>query len=78
MTTTRCEDDAVVPEPSGPSLVELVSLGGLIAGCVLGGLGVGYWIGSATGLGTVMTFSGLALGLSAAVGASYVKIKKYL
>ena len=76
--TTRWEDRFVVKQRPGPSPLELVGLGATITGCVVGGLGGGYWLGSATGSGTVMTFSGLAVGLIAAFSASYFMIKRYL
>lgn len=63
---------------TGPSLSELLGLGATVAGCVSVGVGGGYWLGSATGSGSVATFSGLAVGLVAAVAASYVRIKRYL
>ncbi len=63
---------------SGPSLSDLLGLGATAAGCIALGVGGGYWLGSATGSGPVVTFSGLAVGLIAAVAASYVRIKRYL
>ncbi|MCU1495483.1 MAG: hypothetical protein JWO62_3247 [Acidimicrobiaceae bacterium] len=62
----------------GPTVFELVGIGATAGGCVAVGVGGGYWLGSATGVGTVLTFSGLALGLAAAITATYFKIKRYL
>lgn len=63
---------------SGPTVFELVGMGASAGMCVAVGVGGGYWLGSATGSGTVMTFSGLAVGLVAAFGAVYFKVKRYL
>jgi len=76
--TTKWKDDNEVNRKLGPSGFELVGLGATIAGCVIVGLGSGYWLGSATGVGPVMTFAGLAVGLAAAIGTTYSKIRKYL
>ncbi|MDA8292299.1 MAG: AtpZ/AtpI family protein [Actinomycetota bacterium] len=63
---------------SGPKATDLIGLGATVAGCIALGVGGGYWLGSATGSGSVVTFAGLGLGLVAAAAASYVKIKRYL
>jgi hypothetical protein len=61
-----------------PGAVELIGLGSMVAGCVVVGVGVGYWIGSATGAGLVADLTGLAVGVVAAVATAYFKIKRYL
>ena len=63
---------------SGPTMLELLSMGGTAGGCIAVGVGVGYWIGSAVHAETVAVFSGLALGVVAAVLTAYIKIKRYL
>jgi hypothetical protein len=63
---------------SAPTAFDLLSIGGTAAACVGLGVGGGYWLGSAVGSESVATFSGLAVGLCAAVAVTYVKIKSYL
>ena len=62
----------------GPTAFDLLTLGVTAAACVGLGVGGGYWLGSAVGSESVVTFSGLAVGLCAAVAVAYVKIKSYL
>ena len=62
----------------GPTMLDLIGIGGTAAGCVGLGVGVGYWIGSAVHAETVFLFCGLALGVVAAVLTAYIKIKRYL
>jgi len=45
----------------------------MAAGCIVAGLGVGYWVGTATG-----ALVGLGIGIVAATTATYFKIKRYL
>lgn len=63
---------------SGPGAVELISIGATAAGCVAVGVIGGYWIGSASRVGVVAVFVGLAVGIVAAVAVTYIKIKQYL
>ncbi|GEM_PF-1000437 len=62
----------------GPTAFELVGMGATAAGCIAVGVGGGYWLGSATGAGSAAELAGLAVGLVAAVAATYFKIKRYL
>lgn len=62
----------------GPTVLDLVGIGGMAAGCVGVGVLVGYWIGSAVHAETVFLFGGLTLGVVAAVMTAYTKIKRYL
>jgi hypothetical protein len=48
------------------------------AACICVGIGGGYWIASSTGAGAIVIFAGLVVGISAAVGAAYFRIKRYL
>lgn len=59
-------------------MLELIGIGGTVAGCIAVGVGAGYWIGSALHAETIAVFSGLGLGTVAAGATAYVKIKKYL
>ncbi|HUZ19703.1 MAG TPA: hypothetical protein VMU75_03920 [Acidimicrobiales bacterium] len=65
-------------ERPSPTAFELVGLGATAAGCIAVGVGGGYWLGSATGAGSAAELGGLAIGLVAAVAATYFKIKRYL
>jgi len=60
----------------GSSFGDLLGIGAASAGCIAVGVGGGYWIGSATGAGTVATLIGLALGIAGAVLVTYFNIKR--
>ncbi|MDA8288659.1 MAG: hypothetical protein M0014_09445 [Actinomycetota bacterium] len=62
----------------GPTPFELLGIGATAAGCIAIGVVGGYWIGSASRVGVVAVFGGLAVGLVAALAATYFKIKQYL
>jgi hypothetical protein len=61
---------------SGSSLGDLLGIGAASGGCIALGVGGGYWIGSASGAGTVATLIGLALGVAGAVTVTTIKIKR--
>ena len=63
---------------SGPGLVDLLTIGGYALGCVLAGLGLGWWADSATDLTPALTLLGLALGVGAAVVGTWVRIRPLL
>ena len=60
----------------GSSIGDLLGIGAASGGCVAVGVGGGYWIGAASGAGTVATLIGLALGIAGAVLVTYFKIKR--
>jgi hypothetical protein len=60
----------------GSSLGDLLGIGAASGGCIAVGVGGGYWVGSATGAGTVATLIGLALGTTGAVMVTYFNIKR--
>ena len=62
----------------GSAIAELAGLGATAAALIAVGVGGGYWIGVATGAGTISTLAGLGVGVMAAVVAMYSKIKRYL
>ena len=62
----------------GPGLVDLLTLGGFTLGCVLAGLGLGWWADSATDLTPVLTLLGLALGVGAAAFGTWVRVRPLL
>jgi hypothetical protein len=64
--------------PSGPGLGELIGLGLTSAVCVALGVGGGYWIGQITGIGVLVTFVGLGVGIIVALIATYRRIRRYL
>lgn len=74
----RWEDSDQVTSRPAPTAVALLGIGATAAGCVAIGVGGGYWIGSASRTGVVAVFVGLAVGILAALVATYVKIKEYL
>lgn len=78
VATVGDRDDALMAKRPAPSAFDLLSIGGMAAACVGLGVGGGYWLGSAVGSESVATFSGLAVGLCAAVAVAYLKIKSFL
>ena len=64
--------------PRRGSLGELIGIGLTAALCLGAGVGGGYWVGSATGAGTVSVLTGLCLGIAAAVAVMYLTIKRNL
>lgn len=62
----------------GPGLVDLLTLGGFTLGCVLAGLGLGWWADSATEFTPVLTLLGLALGIAVAVFGTWVRVRPLL
>jgi hypothetical protein len=60
------------------AIAEFATMGLSSAAMVAAGVGVGYWLGSATGAGTVLVLVGLGCGVVAAVIAMYLKLRKYL
>jgi F0F1-type ATP synthase assembly protein I len=63
---------------SQPGVWDLLTLGGTIAGCVVGGIVLGWLIDRAAGTLPVFILVGLALGIVAGVMAVYSKIRSYL
>lgn len=64
--------------PPGPGIGELIGLGLTAAVCVALGVGGGYWIGQVTGIGVLVTFVGLGVGIIVALVATYRRIRRYL
>jgi hypothetical protein len=58
------------------SVGDLLTIGAASGGSIAVGVGGGYWLGVATGAGTVATLIGLALGIAGAVLVTYIKIKR--
>ncbi|MGH9291758.1 MAG: AtpZ/AtpI family protein [Acidimicrobiales bacterium] len=63
------------PSPSG---FDLLGMGVTAALCIGAGIGGGYWLDATLRTGLLLTFLGLALGITAAVAAVYFEIKKFL
>jgi F0F1-type ATP synthase assembly protein I len=64
--------------PSQPSAWDLLTLGGTIAGCVVGGIVLGWLIDRAAGTIPVFMLVGLGLGIVAGIFATYSRIRSYL
>lgn len=60
------------------AVAEFATMGLSSAVMVAAGVGVGYWLGSATGAGTVLVLVGLGCGILAAATTMYLKLRKYL
>lgn len=63
---------------SGPSLVDLLTLGAFNLVCVVAGLGLGLWADSSTELTPVLTLVGLAVGVGVGVFGTWVRIRPLL
>lgn len=61
-----------------PSWYELVGMGITTALCLAAGVGGGYWLDGRLHTGVALTFAGLALGVLAAVAATYLQTRKFL
>ena len=60
------------------AIAEFATMGLSSAVMVAAGVGGGYWLGSATGAGTVLVLVGLGFGVIAAAMTMYLKLRKYL
>ena len=54
-----------------------LTIGAMIAGCVIAGLGVGLLADHELGSSPVFTFIGLICGIGAGVTATWLRIRKY-
>jgi uncharacterized membrane protein YadS len=61
---------------SGSGLGDLLTIGVAAGGCLATGVGVGYWIGTATGTDTLSTLIGVAVGICGAIAVTYTIIKR--
>lgn len=61
-----------------PGAAAFVGMGLSTALCLAAGLGGGYWLDGRFHTGPLLTFVGLAIGVLAAVVATYFQIKQYL
>jgi F0F1-type ATP synthase assembly protein I len=57
---------------------DLVGLGGLLAGAVVGGTVIGYLLDNAAGTAPVFTLVGLALGMVAGAVAFWARVRSAL
>ncbi|HLL09304.1 MAG TPA: AtpZ/AtpI family protein [Nocardioidaceae bacterium] len=60
------------------SVWTLVGIGTYNVTCLLAGLGLGWWADSRFGTTPFLTLVGLAAGIAAGVGGSWVRIKAFL
>jgi F0F1-type ATP synthase assembly protein I len=67
-----------VSEKKEPTLFTFVGMGVTTALCIAVGLGGGYLLDDHFHSGPALTFAGLALGLVAAVAATWLKIRSFL
>ncbi len=62
-----------------PILVrDFLGIGGFVVGCVLIGLGLGWWADDSLGLTPVLTLVGLALGVAAGVFGTWRRLRPLL
>ena len=66
------------PAREGPELSALLAIGGVIAGCVIVGLGVGWFVDDRLHTFPIFGLVGLALGIIAASFYVYAEFSKYL
>jgi F0F1-type ATP synthase assembly protein I len=66
------------PSGEGPELSTLLAIGGAVAGCVIVGLGVGWFVDGRVHTFPIFALVGLAVGIAAAAAYLYAKFSKYL
>lgn len=57
---------------------ELLGLGSLLVGCLVVGLGVGWFLDDRLDKAPVFTLLGIAVGLAAGIWVSWLRIRQYL
>lgn len=68
----------VVGDDGGPPPLrprDLAGLGGLLSGCVVAGLGIGWLVDSAAGTEPAFTLVGLFLGVAAGLWATWLRVR---
>ena len=71
-------DDDVPPEPPSLGAGDLLSLGGMLVGCVVLGMVVGLGLDAWLGTSPALVFAGTMLGIVAAAVAFWTRIRSYL
>lgn len=61
-----------------PGAWRLIGLGSTIAGCVVGGIGLGLLVDWLAGTSPLFLFVGLALGITSACLTTYTQVRNYL
>lgn len=62
----------------GPEISTLLAVGGVIAGCVVVGLGIGWFVDNRLHTFPILAFVGLAVGITAGAFYTYTEFSKFL
>jgi hypothetical protein len=73
-------DDDLDPSPpsDGPGLRDLLTLGGMLLGCVISGLVAGLLLDSWLGTAPALVLAGTALGIVAAGAGFWFRVRDFL
>jgi F0F1-type ATP synthase assembly protein I len=63
---------------NAPSLSTLLGIGGVVAGCLLGGMGLGWLADSLLDTFPVFVLAGLALGIAGGCYYTYAEFRTFL
>ncbi|MGH3472936.1 MAG: AtpZ/AtpI family protein [Nocardioidaceae bacterium] len=65
-------------DPANLGARDLIGLGGILLGCLVVGLAIGWLIDDAVGSSPVFTLLGLAVGIACGVLGSWLRVRRYL
>ena len=72
------DDIAQDPDPGGPGLRDLLTLGGMLVGCIVIGLGLGLLLDAWRDTSPAFVLAGTALGIVAAGTGFWLRVRDFL
>lgn len=72
------DDDLRVAPDDGPGIRELLTLGGMLVSCIVVGVAIGLFFDSQARSSPAGVLVGTALGIIAAAGGFWVRVRTYL